>query len=93
MNRSQNQILQEIDNFYPTSDENWLGLESLLAELWETNISQACLKTLFHVFEKFPEDEEQAFFGVLFTGLNQRTSNTIVRCGSRLSASHPSSVR
>ena len=68
-NRSQTQILQDIDNFKPSSDGNWLALESLLAELWETEISERCLDTLFRVFERFPEEDGAGVFWSIVHGV------------------------
>jgi hypothetical protein len=68
-NRSQTQILQDIDNFKPSSNGNWLALESLLAELWETGISQRCLNTLFRVFERFPEEDGAGVFWSIVHGV------------------------
>ncbi|AKZ61889.1 hypothetical protein F506_03695 [Herbaspirillum hiltneri N3] len=57
MIRSKNEILSNIDKFEPSAEGNWLGLDTLLAELWQsTKISEDCLPVLFRVFERFPDD-------------------------------------
>jgi hypothetical protein len=74
-NRSQNQVLQDIDSFDPGPDGNWLDLELLLAELWETEISQGCLTTLFRVFERFPEEDGAGVFWSIVHGLESTELN------------------
>ncbi|WGG53223.1 hypothetical protein [Rugamonas sp. DEMB1] len=69
MIRSRPQILQDINNFEPTRDGSWLGLEALLSELWKTQISQGCLSTLFRVFERFPEEDGAGVFWSIVHGI------------------------
>lgn len=69
MNRSQNRILQDIDSYKPAPNGSWLDLESLLAELWKTEISQGCLSTLFRVFERFPEEDGAGVFWSIVHGV------------------------
>lgn len=55
--RPQNEILSDIDQFEPSLEGDWLGLDTLLTELWQTTeLSEACLPVLFRVFERFPDD-------------------------------------
>ena len=54
--RSESDILEDIKNFQPV-DEEWLGLDDLLEELWEIGISESSLPILFSVFERFPEED------------------------------------
>jgi len=57
MSRPQNDILADIDQYEPSPEGDWLGLDALLAELWlTTEVSEACLPVLFRVFERFPDD-------------------------------------
>ena len=69
MTRQQSQILQDIDQFESARDGSWLGLESLLSELWGTEISEGCLPTLFRVFEKFPEEDGAGVFWSIVHGI------------------------
>lgn len=57
MTRSQDEILSDIDQFEPIPEDDWLRLDALLGELWQTTeVTEACLPVLFRVFERFPED-------------------------------------
>jgi len=53
--RTQQQILKDIEDFRPV-DDNWLPLDDLLAELWHGRIDASCFRTLFGVFERYPEE-------------------------------------
>jgi len=75
MNSSQNQILQDIDSFEPTPNGNWLDLERLLAELWQTEISQESLSTLFRVFERFPDEDGAGVFWSIVHGVEATDLN------------------
>jgi len=55
MSRQQNEILLEIDRFMPSPTGDWRELDMLLSELWQGNVSTACLPVLFRVFERFPK--------------------------------------
>ncbi|MFC5479346.1 hypothetical protein [Massilia suwonensis] len=55
--RLQNEILSDIDQFEPSPEGDWRGLDALLTELWQTTkVNEACLPVLFRVFERFPDD-------------------------------------
>jgi len=57
MNRPQNEILSDIDQFEPGPEGDWLRLDALLGELWlTTEVTETCLPVLFRVFERFPDD-------------------------------------
>jgi hypothetical protein len=60
-------ILQDIAQFQPTADGNWLALEALVHELWTTEERPAeALVPLFQVLERFPDDESAGvLWGVL----------------------------
>ncbi len=49
-------ILRDIAAFQP-SDGEWLPLEHLLEELWDTMPTKEALPVLFGVFERFPDDD------------------------------------
>lgn len=56
MSRPQHEILFDVDRFEPGPADDWRALDILLAELWQTGVSAACLPVLFRVFERFPDD-------------------------------------
>ncbi|WP_378181109.1 hypothetical protein [Aquimarina sp. SS2-1] len=51
-----NKIILEIESFKPV-DGNWLPLDSLLNDLWETGNPQLGINALFKIFERFPFDD------------------------------------
>jgi hypothetical protein len=63
MPRTVDDILGDIVSFHP-ADGVWLPLDDLLGELWEAGVPARALPTLFHVFERFPEDDGE---GVLWS--------------------------
>ena len=60
-------ILHDIEKFQPTEDGNWLALDDLIQELWsEGEAPVEALVPLFHLLERFPEDESAGvLWGVL----------------------------
>ncbi|MDF7815208.1 hypothetical protein [Hymenobacter sp. YC55] len=63
--RSTSAILHDIETFQPLEDD-WLALENLLQELWQEEHPAEALVPLFHLLERFPEDESAGvLWGVL----------------------------
>lgn len=60
-------ILQDIAQFQPTADGNWLALDALVQELWTEGKGPAeALVPLFQLLERFPKDESAGvLWGVL----------------------------
>ncbi|RZJ85715.1 MAG: hypothetical protein EOO60_14415 [Hymenobacter sp.] len=60
-------ILQDIAQFQPTADGNWLALDALVQELWAEGEGPAeALVPLFQLLERFPEEESAGvLWGVL----------------------------
>lgn len=54
--RSADALLDDIATFAPL-DGDWLLLEDLLGQLWAVGVGEEHLRTLFGVFERFPEDD------------------------------------
>jgi len=49
-------IIGEIERFRPI-DGNWLKLDALLVELWETGDAPQHVRDLFSLLERFPEED------------------------------------
>jgi hypothetical protein len=49
-------VLREIEEFTPVHG-NWRRLDDLLDELWSEGVAEGQLPILFHVFERFPEED------------------------------------
>jgi hypothetical protein len=60
-------ILQDIEQFQPTADGNWLALDAMVQELWaEDEGPVETLVPLFQLLERFPKDESAGvLWGVL----------------------------
>lgn len=92
MTRPQYVILSEIDQFEPSPEGDWTGLDALLDELWQTTeVSEACLPVLFRVFERYPDDPSEGVcwgivHGIEATGLDyeQRLRESLARQPSEL---------
>jgi hypothetical protein len=66
--RPANQVLQDIRHFQPT-EGNWLELDDLMTELWETSEPASYTKQLFELLERFPSDESQGVLWRVLHGL------------------------
>lgn len=59
-------ILHDIEKFQPTQDGNWLALDDLVEELFLKESPPEALGPLFHLLERFPNDESAGvLWGVL----------------------------
>jgi hypothetical protein len=56
MPRTTADIAHDIATFVPKED-NWLALEGLVAELWQTGHAKQAIPELLSVFERYPEEE------------------------------------
>lgn len=65
MARTSAEIAAAIDKFQP-DDGEWLGLDELLEELFQTESPETALGSLFGVFERYPTDDGAGvFWGIL----------------------------
>jgi hypothetical protein len=62
MHRTTASIAHDIATFVP-NDDNWLALDSLIAELWQTGHPEQAIPELLSVFERYPEEDG---FGVVW---------------------------
>lgn len=62
MPRTTADIAHDIATFAPKKD-NWLALDSLMAELWQAGHPEQAIPELLSVFERYPEEEG---FGVVW---------------------------
>ena len=51
--RQANEIISEIES-YKSDDGNWLPLDGLVNELWESGTPEIGIDALFDIFEKNP---------------------------------------
>jgi hypothetical protein len=64
--RAAAEVVADIRDFQPTGGD-WVPLDDLLAELWDTGVAGRHVPDLFAVLERFPEDDG---FGVLWACLH-----------------------
>lgn len=62
MHRTTASIAHDIATFVP-NDDDWLALDSLIAELWQTGHPEQAIPELLSVFERYPEEDG---FGVVW---------------------------
>jgi hypothetical protein len=62
------QILKSIEDFEPL-EGNWLGLDSLLDELFQTGSASLGIDAMFRVFERFPTEDGAGVFWSILHGL------------------------
>jgi len=59
------EIISELES-YESNHGNWLQLDELVSELWETGNPESGMDVLFAIFEKKPtEDGEGVFWSIL----------------------------
>ena len=66
--RPSENIIADINEFGP-QDDNWLRLDALLNELWETGEQEKFTKDLLRVFERFPEEDGNGVLWSIIHGL------------------------
>lgn len=62
------EIISDIET-YQCDDGNWLPLDELVTELWESGNPEIGIDTLFGVFEKNPTDDGAGVFWTILHGL------------------------
>ena len=66
--RPVDKIISEIES-YQSDDGNWLRLDELVNELWQSGNPERGIDTLFGVFEKNPTDDGTGVFWTILHGL------------------------
>ena len=62
------EIIAEIES-YESDDGNWLRLDKLAIELWESGKPELGIDALFGIFEKYPTDDGAGVFWTILHGL------------------------
>ncbi len=68
MTRSIDEVIHDIRLFEPV-DDNWLRLDELLAELWETQRPERGIDAMLNVLERFPEEDGAGVLWSIVHGL------------------------
>lgn len=66
--REVKEIILDIES-YKSDDGNWLLLDELVTELWESENPEIGIDALFGVFEKNPTDDGSGVFWTILHGL------------------------
>jgi hypothetical protein len=66
--RQVKEIISDIES-YKSDDGNWLRLDELVTELWESGKPEIGIDALFGVFEKNPTDDGAGVFWTILHGL------------------------
>ena len=66
--RTSQDIIADINQFEP-EDGNWLRLDALLNELWESGDQENFTTDLLNVFERFPDDDGAGVFWSIIHGI------------------------
>lgn len=66
--RPLNQIIGEIELF-ESDNGNWLPLDELVTELWESGKPEMGIDALFGIFEKYPTEDGAGVFWTILHGL------------------------
>ncbi|MFN8397556.1 MAG: hypothetical protein U0176_23245 [Bacteroidia bacterium] len=66
--RASKEVLAEIKEFEPKAG-NWLGLDALLNELWESGYQENFVGDLLGVFEKYPDEDGAGVFWSIVHGI------------------------
>jgi len=62
------EIISELES-YESNDGNWLRLDELISELWETGNPESGMDVLFAIFEKNPTEDGAGVFWSILHGL------------------------
>jgi hypothetical protein len=62
------QIIADIDAFQPM-DGNWLGLDALLSDLFQSDSPESGMDAMFRIFERYPEEDGCGVFWSIVHGL------------------------
>lgn len=68
MARPVSEIIAAIDGFKPSSG-NWLGLDALLEELFQSGSASLGIDAMFRVFERYPAEDGFGVFWSILHGL------------------------
>ncbi len=68
MTRHIDEVIHDIRLFEPV-DDNWLRLDELLAELWETQRPERGIDAMLNVLERFPEEDGAGVLWSIVHGL------------------------
>ncbi|PLP97484.1 hypothetical protein [Cupriavidus pauculus] len=68
MPRTTVEIADDIAAFLP-KDDNWLPLDSLVAELWQAGYPEQAIPQLLSVFERYPEEDGSGVAWTVLHGL------------------------
>ena len=68
MPRAPKEIMSDIDAFIP-AEGDWIKLDALVSELFESGFATAGMRSLFGVFERFPNDDGAGVFWSIVHGL------------------------
>ena len=71
--RTSRDIIGDINRFEP-ENENWLRLDALLNELWESGDQDNYITELFNVFERFPDEDGAGVFWSIVHGVESLKS-------------------
>ena len=66
--RQLNELISEIES-YESHDGDWLRLDELVAELWESGNPEMGINALFRIFEKYPTEDGAGVFWTILHGL------------------------
>ena len=66
--REVKEIISDIESF-KSDEENWLRLDELVTELWESGNPESGIDALFEIFEKNPTEDGAGVFWTILHGL------------------------
>jgi hypothetical protein len=68
MGRTTQEIIAAIDGFNPAGG-NWLGLDKLVQELFESGSAAIGIESMLRIFERFPGEDGEGVFWTIVHGL------------------------
>lgn len=71
--RTSQEIIADINQFEPENG-NWLRLDALLNELWESGDQEIFITDFLRVFERFPDEDGAGVFWNIVHGVEQFNS-------------------
>lgn len=61
--------INQLDEYKPIKnsfgEDDWIGLEEILDSIYEANLEEKCLNSMFKIFERYPCEDNDLLWGML----------------------------
>ena len=61
--------INQLDDYKPIKnsfgEDDWIGLEEILNSIYEANLEEKCLNSMFRIYERYPCEDNDILWGML----------------------------